>query len=144
VADELLRVTRPGGTIGMINWTPEGFIGNLFRTMGPCAPSPPPGATPPPRWGDDQHVRELFGGRITDVEMRRPTVVMDISPDPTSFCEYWKRNCGPTIAVYGYNAADPDRLAALERDFLELLTIWNRSDTPGRTAYRPSTCCSPP
>ena len=50
VADELLRVTRPGGTIAMINWTPEGFIGNLFKTMSPYAPPPPPGATPPPRW----------------------------------------------------------------------------------------------
>ncbi len=135
VADELLRVVRPGGTIGMINWTAEGFIGHLFRTMGPYAPPPPPGATPPPRWGDEQHVRDLFGDRITDVVMRRRTVVMDISPDPAAFREYWKRNYGPTIAVYGFNAADPDRVAALDRDFLELLTTWNRSDTPGRTAY---------
>ena len=71
VADELLRVTRPGGAIAMINWTPEGFIGNLFKTMSPYAPPPPAGATPPPRWGDEQHVQELFGNRITDAQMRR-------------------------------------------------------------------------
>jgi SAM-dependent methyltransferase len=52
-ADELVRVVRPGGTIGMINWTPEGFIGNLFATMKPYAPPPPPGATPAPLWGDE-------------------------------------------------------------------------------------------
>lgn len=135
VADELLRVTRPGGTIAMINWTPEGFIGNLFKTMSPYAPPPPPGATPPPRWGDEQHVQELFGNRITDVQMRRQTVVMDVSPDPAAFREYWKRNYGPTIAVYKFNVADPDRVAALDRDLLQLLTTWNRSDTAGRTAY---------
>lgn len=134
-ADELVRVTRPGGTIGMINWTPEGFIGNLFTTMGPYAPPPPPGATPPPRWGDEQHVRDLFGDRVTDLEMRRQNVVMDHSPDPLAFREYWKRNYGPTIAVYTNNAADPERTAALDRDFLEFLTTWNSATGTGRTYY---------
>lgn len=50
-ADELLRVCRPGGTIGLISWTPEGFIGHMFTTMKPYAPPPPPGAQPPPLWG---------------------------------------------------------------------------------------------
>ena len=68
VADELVRVCRPGGTIGMLNWTPEGMIGALFRTMGPFAPPPPPGAQPPPLWGGEDHVRELFGDRV---EFRR-------------------------------------------------------------------------
>jgi SAM-dependent methyltransferase len=62
VADELVRVCRPGGVIGMINWTPEGFIGNLFATMRPYAAPLPSGATPPPRWGDEQHVRAVRGG----------------------------------------------------------------------------------
>jgi len=134
-ADEMLRVTRPGGTVGMINWTPEGFIGNLFRTMGPYAPPPPPGATPPPRWGDEQHVRELFGDRVTDLEMRRQTVVIDHCEDPLAFREYWKRNYGPTIAVYRNNADDPERTAALDRDFLEFLTAWNTASRTGRTFY---------
>ncbi len=124
VADELLRVTRPGGTIAMINWTPAGLIGNLFKTMGPYAPPPPAGATPPPRWGDEAHVRALFGDRA-DVEFRRATVVMDHVADPRAFREYWKRNYGPTIAVYAFNAADPERVAQLDRDFLEFLTAWN-------------------
>ena len=134
-ADELLRVTRPGGTIGMINWTPEGFIGNLFKTMGPYAPPPPAGATPPPRWGNEQHVRDLFGDRVTDLDMRRQTVVMDHCDSPTAFREYWKRNYGPTISVYKYNADDAERTVALDGDFLQFLTTWNRAHQPGRTAY---------
>jgi SAM-dependent methyltransferase len=125
VADELVRVTRSGGTIGMINWTPEGFIGNLFRTMAPYAPPPPPGATPPPRWGDAQHVRELFGDRVTELETRRQQVVMDQCADPVEFREYWKRNYGPTIAVYRFNASEPERIDSLDRDFLNLLRTWN-------------------
>ena len=64
VADEMVRVCRPGGTIGMLNWTPEGMIGALFKTMGPFAPPPPPGAQPPPLWGSEGHVKELFGDRV--------------------------------------------------------------------------------
>src|SRR6476661_6928451 len=51
VADELVRVCRPGGTIALLSWTPEGMLGNLFKLMGPFAPAPPPGAQPPPLWG---------------------------------------------------------------------------------------------
>jgi ubiquinone/menaquinone biosynthesis C-methylase UbiE len=98
-ADELLRVCRPGGTIGMINWTPEGFIGGLFATMQPYAPPAPPGANPAPLWGDESHVRELLGERVTRLQMRREAVVMDHRADPTEFGEYWKRNYGPTIAI---------------------------------------------
>ena len=134
-ADELVRVARPGGTIGMVNWTPEGFVGNLFTTVGPYTPPPPPGATPPPRWGDEQHVRDLFGDRVTDLRMRRQTVVIDHCADPLTFREYWKRNYGPTIAVYEYNADDQERTAALDRDFLEFLTAWNTATATGRTYY---------
>lgn len=52
-ADELIRVCRPGGTIGLLNWTPEGFIGQMFATMKPYAPPPPPGSQPPPLWGSE-------------------------------------------------------------------------------------------
>ena len=84
-ADELVRVCRPGGTIGMINWTPQGFIGNLLRTMKPYAPPPPPGASPPPLWGDEAHVQKLFGERVTGLQMRRQSVVMDHCADPLGF-----------------------------------------------------------
>ncbi|HET6732391.1 class I SAM-dependent methyltransferase [Mycobacterium sp.] len=125
-ADELIRVVRPGGTIGMINWTPEGFIGNLFATMKPYAPPPPPGSSPPPLWGDEDHVRTLFGDRVSDLSARRQMVQMDHFADPTEFREYWKRNYGPTISVYRFNEDQPDRLEELDRDFLAFLTEWNR------------------
>ena len=64
IATELVRVTRPGGTIGLLNWTPTGFIGQMFTTMKPDAPPPPPGARPPPLWGDEVHVRGLLGDRV--------------------------------------------------------------------------------
>jgi hypothetical protein len=61
VADELVRVCRPGGTIGMITFTPEGIAGEFFVLFGRYAPPLPPGAQPPIRWGVEEHVRELFG-----------------------------------------------------------------------------------
>jgi SAM-dependent methyltransferase len=62
VARELARVTRPGGRIGLVNWTPDGMIGDLLRTVGEYMPAPPAYASPPPRWGDEGHVRKLFAG----------------------------------------------------------------------------------
>jgi ubiquinone/menaquinone biosynthesis C-methylase UbiE len=133
-ADELVRVVRPGGTIAMINWTREGFIGNLFATMKPYAPPPPPGASPPPLWGDEDHVRRLFGDRVTDLTLRRQTVTLDHCTDPTEFREYWKRNYGPTIAAYKFNAADQEKVDALDRDFLDFVTAWNRGEA-GRASW---------
>ncbi|WP_197380722.1 class I SAM-dependent methyltransferase [Mycolicibacterium mengxianglii] len=134
-ADELIRVTRPGGTIAMINWTPTGFIGTLFATMKPYAPPPPPGASPAPLWGDEQHVRELLGDKVIDLTLRHETVQMEHCTSPLEFREYWKRNYGPTIAAYRFNADKPEQLAGLDRDFLALLENWNRATEPGRTAY---------
>jgi ubiquinone/menaquinone biosynthesis C-methylase UbiE len=133
-ADELLRVVRPGGTVAMINWTPEGLIGNLFKTMKPYAPPPPPGASPAPLWGDENHIRELFGDRVADLTMRRQIVVLDHCDEPAEFHEYWKRNYGPTIAAYAFNADQPDRVEALDRDFLSFLTASDRGD-PGRAYW---------
>ena len=134
-ADELVRVVRPGGTIGMINWTPGGLIGNLFATMKPYAAPPPAGASAPPLWGDEDHVRELFGDKVTDLKARRETVRIDHCASPLEFREYWKRNYGPTIAAYRFNEDRPERVAELDRDFLTLLENWNQANEPGRTAY---------
>jgi ubiquinone/menaquinone biosynthesis C-methylase UbiE len=127
-ADELIRVCRPGGTIALINWTPEGFIGNLFATMKPYAPPPPPGASPAPLWGNEEHVRTLLGDRVSDLTARRQTVALDHCTQPLEFREYWKRNYGPTIAAYKFNQDQPERVEALDRDFLAFLTNWDRAD----------------
>jgi hypothetical protein len=124
-ADELLRVCRRGGTITLVNWTPEGFIGGLFASMALFAPPPPPGAQPPPLWGSEEHVRELFGDGVTRLAVRRRITVFDRCATPLEFREYWKRTYGPTIAVYAANAADPERVAALDFAFLEFLESWN-------------------
>ncbi len=115
-ADELVRVCRPGGTIGLLSWTPTGFVGDMFRAMKPFAPAPPPGAQPPPLWGDEDHVRALLGDRVTDVVARRGTVTVDRFATPSAWREYWKTVYGPTIAVYRGIADDPEEVAALDRD----------------------------
>lgn len=119
-ADELVRVCRPRGTIGLLSWTPEGFLGQMFATMQPYAPAPPPGADPPPLWGREDHVRVLFGDRVSDLDARRQLVSVDQFADPAAFRDYFKAHYGPTIAVYRAIADEPDRVAALDEDLLAL------------------------
>ncbi len=115
-ADELLRVTKPGARIGLLSWTPEGFIGQMFATMKPYAPPPPPGAQPPPLWGSEDHVRELLGDNVEDVVVTKQRLHVDRFDSAGEFREFFKARYGPTIAVYKANAADPERCAALDRD----------------------------
>jgi SAM-dependent methyltransferase len=126
-ADELVRVCRPGGTIGLLNWTPEGFIGQMFATMKPYAPPPPPGAQPPPLWGREDHVRELLGDRVTDVRARRQIVRIDLFGRPEDFRDYFKANYGPTIAAYRGIADDPQRSAALDAELTDLARRHDRA-----------------
>jgi SAM-dependent methyltransferase len=119
-ADELVRVCRPGGTIALISWTPDGFIGQMFATMRPYAPPPPPGAEPPPLWGSEEHVRSLLGERVDDVTARTQKLRVERFENPVAFLDYFKARYGPTIAVYRAIAAEPDRVAALDRELVEL------------------------
>src|SRR3954464_15610955 len=96
-ADELVRVCRPGGRIGVLSWTPDGFIGQVFATMKPYAPAPPPGASPAPLWGRADHVRTLFGDRVTDLVAHQQTLRVDRFGDGAEFRDYMKANYGPTI-----------------------------------------------
>jgi SAM-dependent methyltransferase len=98
-ADELIRVCRPGGTIGLLSWTPEGMIGGLFRTIGPFAPTPPPGAQPPPLWGGDEHLRELLGDRVELETLERDVLEVTAFDRPTDFAAHFKQRYGPTIAA---------------------------------------------
>jgi SAM-dependent methyltransferase len=120
VADELTRVTRPGGRIGLINWTPGGFIGQLFATMKPFVPAPPPGATPGPKWGDEQHVRALFGDRVRNLRAEVRALLVDRFDSADEFGEFFRTYYGPTIAAYRNVADDPDRTAALDAAVLAL------------------------
>lgn len=119
-ADELLRVCRPGGTIGLVNWTPEGFVGQMFSVMKPYSPAPPAGAQPPPLWGDEDHVRALFGDRVTDMATSRRMVTVDRFKTPDEFRDYFKSHYGPTVAAYRGLAEEPERVSALDRELSDL------------------------
>jgi SAM-dependent methyltransferase len=114
VADELVRVCRPGGTIGMLNWTPEGMIGALFKTMGPFAPPPPPGAQPPPLWGSEEHVKEMFGDRVDFRTLERDVLDITAFERPRDYGEHFKERYGPTI-VAQTNARNNDK----EEEFIQ-------------------------
>ena len=117
VADELLRVCRPGGTIGMINFTPDGLAGEFFAVFGRYAPPPPPGALPPVLWGSEDHVRDLFGDRA-ELDLRRGEYVERNADGPRGYIEFCKACFGPVIAIYAGLDGDAEQRAALDRDAL--------------------------
>lgn len=119
-ADELVRVTRPGGTIGLINWTPEGFVGQMFAVMKPYAPPPPPGASPPPLWGDETHLAGLLGDRVADLRMERRTLRVTRFATGAEFRDFFKATYGPTIVTYRAIADDAERVAELDAALAEL------------------------
>jgi ubiquinone/menaquinone biosynthesis C-methylase UbiE len=125
VADELLRVCRPGGTIGMINFTPEGLAGDFFEVLAPYAPPPPPGAPPPLAWGSEEHVRELCGDRVESLEMNRREYV-ERAASPRDYCDLFTQTFGPAVAIHASLADQPERAAAFDRDFLGFATRSNR------------------
>ncbi len=127
-ADELVRVCRPSGTIGLVSWTPTGFIGELFATMKPFVPPPPAGASPPPRWGDDAYVRELFGERVHDFRAEPRLLRVDAFDRPEAFRDFFKANYGPTIAAYRNLADDPARAAALDTELAALAARYDQGD----------------
>lgn len=126
-ANELLRVCRPGGTIGLISWTPEGFVGEMFKAMKPYVAAPPPGGQPPPLWGDEAHVRSLFGDRVEDLSLNRQLVRVDCFDRAEDFRDFFKGKYGPTVAAYRGLADTPDRIAALDG---ELDALANRHLSP--------------
>ncbi len=128
VADELVRVCRRGGKVGLLSWTPEGQIGALFRAMGPFAPAPPPGAQPPPLWGSEEHLTELFGDRVEFGSMKRDVLEIQAFEHARDFAEHFKARYGPTIAARA-NATQTGREAELDAALEELCDEWNVGTT---------------
>ena len=131
-ADELVRVCRPGGTLGLLSWTPEGMIGDLFRTMRPFAPPPPPGAQPPPLWGSEEHLTELFGERVDFRSQRREDLEITAFPQARDYGEHFKAYYGPTIAARA-NAERNGRAEEFDRALEAFCETWNcAQDGPAR------------
>jgi len=127
VADELVRVCRRGGTIALLSWTPEGMIGAMFRTMGPFAPAPPPGAQPPPLWGSEEHLGGLFGDRLRMSAAERDVLEVTAFERPSDYAEHFKARYGPTIATRA-NAAKSGRDGEFDAAFDAFCEEWNRGD----------------
>ena len=136
VADELLRVCRPGGTIGMANFTPSGLAADFFGLLGPYLPPPPPEAPSPLLWGDETHVRALFGDRVSSLEASKRELVETIPGTPAEYRDLYKRAFGPVVAAYGSVEDDPARSAALDRDFLAYVNRANWGSPDGPTELR--------
>jgi SAM-dependent methyltransferase len=133
VADELVRVCRPGGTIALLSWTPEGMIGALFRTMALFAPPPPPGAQPPPLWGREDHVRELFGDRVEWRTLERDVLEVTAFERPRDYAEHFRAYYGPTIIARA-NAQRAERAAEFDEALDRFSEEWNRG-TPDRARF---------
>ncbi|HSU01949.1 MAG TPA: class I SAM-dependent methyltransferase [Nocardioides sp.] len=132
-ADELVRVCRPGGTVGLLSWTPEGMLGALFATMKPFAPPPPPGASPPPLWGSEEHLRGLFGGRVDLHTLERQTLEITAFPRARDYGEHFKSYYGPTIAVRA-NAEREGRAAEFDAALDAFCDVWDRG-TPDAARF---------
>ena len=132
-ADQLVRVCRPGGTIGLLCWTPDGMLGQLFATMKPFAPPPPPGAQPPPRWGSEDHLRELFGDRVEWRTLDRDVLDITAFVDPHDYARHFMSYYGPTIAARA-NAAREGREAEFDEALYRFCDDWNRG-TPDRARF---------
>jgi ubiquinone/menaquinone biosynthesis C-methylase UbiE len=135
VADEMLRVCRPAGTIGMLNFTPEGLISDFFGALAPYMPPLAPEALPPALWGSEEHVRDLFGDRIESLEMTRSEYV-ERAHNARDYRELFKQTFGPVVAIYQGLAEEPERAAALDRDFLGFATRANSGPPEGPAEYR--------
>lgn len=123
-ASEMLRVVRPGGRIGLANWTPDGFVGAMFRTIGKHVLPPPPGLKPPPLWGTEERLEELFGEGASIEEATRRDFV-NRWPSAEYFVEYFRSYYGPTVRAFA--ALDEGGKDALAKDLEDLLERWNTS-----------------
>jgi SAM-dependent methyltransferase len=122
-ASELLRVTRPGGRIGLANWTPEGFIGQLFKTIGGHVP-PAPGLKSPALWGTETFLVESFGPQAADIRVERRDFNFRYR-SALHWIELFRNYYGPVLKAF--EALDAGKQLALSADLTALLERFNRA-----------------
>jgi len=115
-ANEIIRVSRQGGTVGLASWTPDGFIGQMFGVITRHVPGPP-GVTSPLLWGTEQHLSDLFGASVADAESVRRTCTWRFT-SPEEFVWFFRRWYGPVLKAF--EALDQDGRAALAHDLAQL------------------------
>ena len=128
-ADELVRVTRAGGTVALAAWTPDGMVGELFRIVGKYAP-PPAGIVPAVRWGTAGHLSDLFGTRVEWTALTGRQYVFRFR-SPGHYADYMCRYYGPTARLSA--GLDEARRTAFHTDLADLVTRYNRA-TDGTVA----------
>ncbi len=122
-AAELIRVCAPGGRIGLANWTPEGFIGQVFKTIGKHLP-PPAGVRSPALWGARARIAELFEPQAASIKSAQRHFVFRYR-SPEHWLHFFKTYYGPMLKAFG--ALEPAAQSALQRDLLALVREFNRS-----------------
>jgi ubiquinone/menaquinone biosynthesis C-methylase UbiE len=123
-AHELARVTRPGGRIGLVAHTPDGFIGQVFKTNARHV-APPAGVASPVLWGTEARLRELFADDIAEMRVERRTFAFRY-PSPEAYLDYWRRYYGPTLKAF--DAVGEAGREALEADLLDVIARFNRAE----------------
>jgi hypothetical protein len=118
----------------MLNFTPKGLAADFFGVLAPYAPPPPQGGLPPLLWGSEEHVRELFGGRMASLEMTR-RVYVERADSPSGYVEFVTATFGPVTGIYASLAGEPERAATLDRDFLEFAARANQGPLEGPAEF---------
>jgi SAM-dependent methyltransferase len=123
-ASELLRVCKRGGKIGLANWTPDGFIGQVFKTLGKYLP-PPAGAKSPALWGTEARISDMFGPAAASINTERRHFVFRYR-SPEHFLDVFKNYYGPMLKAFA--ALDPTNQQGLRNDLLALIGRMNRAE----------------